>query len=74
MKLKRDANAQQAAGDISNLVTMMEILAYPLAIFINIASEATHAELIPPTWKGRLVCFAVTLRDGEVHVTRSVMR
>lgn len=73
MELKRAATAEKAAADIESLVQMMEILEYPLAIFLNIASEVTHAEVVPTEWRERIVCFAVNLRNGEAQVIRSDM-
>jgi hypothetical protein len=73
MELKRAATAENAATDIGNLVRMMEILEYPLAIFLNIASEATYANIVPAEWREQIVCFAVSLRNDEVHVVRSDM-
>lgn len=71
MELKLAASAEEAAADIKSLVKMMEILEYPLAIFLNIASEVTHADVVPAEWRERVVCFAVNLRNGEAHVVRS---
>ncbi|ERE17472.1 MULTISPECIES: hypothetical protein [Chromobacteriaceae] len=73
MELKRAATAGNAAADIRNLVRMMEILEYPLAIFLNIASEVTYANAVPAEWREQIVCFAVSLRNAEVHVVRSDM-
>ncbi|MBN3786295.1 hypothetical protein [Burkholderia sp. Ac-20353] len=44
---------------------------YPLAVLINIASVDTHADAVPTAWRDRIVCFAVSLLDGEAHVIRS---
>lgn len=71
MELKLAATAESAAADMESLVQMMEILEYPLAIFLNIASEVTHADVVPAEWRERIVCFAVSLRNGEAHVVRS---
>ncbi|AQT53725.1 TPA: hypothetical protein U2L33_002062 [Burkholderia cenocepacia] len=73
MELKRAATTEKAAADIENLVQMMEILEYPMAIFLNIASELTHAEVVPAELRERIVCFAVNLRNGQVQVVRSDM-
>ncbi|MGT0249496.1 hypothetical protein [Burkholderia pyrrocinia] len=47
MALKRAATAKSAAADIESLVQMIEILGYPLAVFINNASVDTHADAVP---------------------------
>lgn len=70
IELKRDASQADAVGDFESLVKMMEVLAYPTAIFINIASETTHAALLPTDWRSRMTCLAVSLRDGKPHVIR----
>ncbi|WP_143059953.1 hypothetical protein [Burkholderia contaminans] len=44
---------------------------YPLAVFINIASVDTHADVVPTGWRDRIACFAVSLRDGKAHVIQS---
>ena len=71
MELKRAATAKSAAADMESLVQMIEILGYPLAVFINFASVDTHADTAPPAWRDRIVCFAVNLLDGKAHVIRS---
>lgn len=71
IEIKRAASKKDAVGDFESLISMMELLSYPLGIFINIASEATRADLVPAEWRDRIVCFAVTLRSGEAHVIRS---
>ncbi|RZF24016.1 hypothetical protein EVC45_41150 [Paraburkholderia sp. UYCP14C] len=71
VEIKLAASQRQAAGDFESLIRMIELLNYPLAIFINIASEVTHSDLVPARWRERIVCFAVRLRDGEPHVRRS---
>ncbi|PLT19472.1 hypothetical protein CXP34_05765 [Ralstonia mannitolilytica] len=71
MELKLAATAESAAADMESLVRMMEILEYPLAVFLNIASEVTHADVVPAAWRERIACFAVSLRNGEAHVVRS---
>jgi len=43
---------------------MREVLGYPLTIFINIDTDATHANLRPDAIAGQTVCYAVRLEDG----------
>ncbi|WP_431823881.1 hypothetical protein [Burkholderia sp. F1] len=71
MELKRTATPKSAAADMESLVQMIEILGYPLAVFINLESEDTQANAVPAAWRNRIVCFAVSLRDGKAHVIRS---
>ncbi|MBN6738884.1 hypothetical protein [Burkholderia multivorans] len=71
IELKLAATAENAAADMKSLVRMMEILEYPLAVFLNIASEVTHADIVPAEWRERIVCFAISMRNGEVHIVRS---
>jgi hypothetical protein len=70
IELKHAASQKDASDDFESLAKMMEALAYPMAAFINIASETTHAALVPENWKGRIACFAVFLRNGQAHVIR----
>ncbi|CAB3764354.1 hypothetical protein [Paraburkholderia solisilvae] len=71
IEIKRVASKKGATGDFGSLISMMDLLNYPLGIFINIASEATRADLVPVEWRDRIVCFAVSLRNAKTHVTRS---
>lgn len=70
VELKRATTAQNAAADIESLVQMIEIVGYPLAVFINIASEDAQAA-VPTVWRNRIVCVAVSLRDGKARAIRS---
>lgn len=71
IEIKRAASQKDAIDDFASLISMIEILDYPLAIFINIASDNTRADLVPAEWRDRIVCFAVNLQNGEAHVIRS---
>jgi hypothetical protein len=71
LELKLEATPDKAAADIENLMAMMTVLEYPLGIFLNIASEITHADLLQADWRDRIACFAVSLRNGEAHVVQS---
>lgn len=71
IELKRAATAKSAAADIESLIQMMEILEYPLAIFINIDSDITYAEVVPAKWRERIVCIAVSLQNGEPNVLQA---
>lgn len=70
IELKLDASANEAKEDFGSLATMLEVLAYPVGVFINIGSVRTHADALPQAAKGRITCFAITLQDGSVHVVR----
>jgi len=68
MELKLKASKRGAVGDFESLIQMIQVLRYPIGIFINIGSELTHAGLVPEEGKGLISCFAVSLRDGNTHV------
>jgi hypothetical protein len=68
IELKLKANATQAAADFASLSTMLTVLQYPLGVFININSSETHASLVPPVAKGRIVTYAVSPGDGQAKV------
>jgi len=68
LELKLRASKDEAAEDYKSLSKMIEVLRYPLGLFINIASDATYVELIPRGAKTHIVAFAVSLREGHVRV------
>jgi hypothetical protein len=68
-ELKRKASAKEATEDFANLATMLDILEYPLGVFVNIGSRQTHANLVPTQGRGRIVIFATMLVAGHVQVT-----
>lgn len=70
IELKRNATRASAEGDFASLVSMMDVLAYPIGVFVNIDAGATHADALPEAAKGRVTCFAVYLQDGGVAVVR----
>lgn len=71
VELKLKATEKEAVADFNNLIAMTEILNYPLAVFINIASSATHSDHIPIEAEGRIVAFAVSLNDGCTTIVQS---
>ena len=71
IELKRRASAKKAREAFGNLVSMAEVLKYPLTIFINVDSAETHHAICPGAIAGQTVCFAVRLEDGNPAV-RSV--
>jgi hypothetical protein len=71
IELKREATFLDAGKDFYNISRLIELLKYPVGIFINIASTETYAELIPVAMRRRIFSFAVLLDAGEVHIIRS---
>ncbi len=71
VELKLKATEIEAVADFNNLIAMIEILNYPLAVFINIASSATHSDHIPIEGEDRIVAFAVYMNDGCTTIVRS---
>ncbi|PNG53304.1 MULTISPECIES: hypothetical protein [unclassified Variovorax] len=70
IELKLKGSQADAQEDFESLVAMMDVLAYPIGIFVNIASGHTHAGALPETAKGRITCFAVLLETDGVKVLR----
>ena len=68
IELKLRATAADALADFQSLRSMLEVLRYPLGVFVNIASVVTHADLVPQDVRGRIVCFAVELADGAAQI------
>lgn len=71
IELKLKASQADAAEDFKNLAAIINVLDYPHGIFVNIASDATHYQLVPPEAKGRVICFAVSLDKGHVQVVEN---
>jgi len=67
-ELKRRASGTEAAEDFANLAAMLDLLQYPLGIFINIGSQRTHASLVPAHARGRIVIYATSLVAGHVRL------
>jgi hypothetical protein len=59
MEIKRRSTERHARLDFEKLRVMIEVLDYPLAVFINIDSTDTYVEVSPPELREHLVCFAV---------------
>ena len=68
IELKRCGTPARSRNDFTNLATMLDVLCYPVAFFINIASTRPQAHLTPPEAQGRVIAFAVSLRAGRVHL------
>ena len=68
VELKLNATPEEATDDFRKLTQMLQILNYPIGIFINIGSTRTYRELAPIETQGRVVCFAVSQSNGETIV------
>lgn len=71
MELKRRATPSTAADAFTNLVAMIDVLNYPLGVFIDIDSPKTWPESVPEAYRARIVCLAGHLdENGEPLVVR----
>lgn len=67
--LKRRATASDAEDDFKKLQSMLDVLDYPLGVFINIDALTSFSNQLPNQLKERVVCFAVRLsNDGAAQV------
>jgi hypothetical protein len=73
VELKLNATMAEAAEDFESLAAMIQLLHYPLGVFVNIASTVTHANLVPAAVRSHVVAFAVSLQDGKPCVTEERM-
>jgi len=71
VELKLNANASKAVADFANLAKMVNVLHYPIGIFVNIGSTETHAALVPEDAKSHIISFAVSFTDGKTSITES---
>jgi hypothetical protein len=74
IELKRRASAAKATDAFANLAVLRKVLHYPLTIFINIDSQATHSDLCPKELAGQTICFAVDWKDSKPVVRRHEIR
>jgi hypothetical protein len=65
IELKLNSTAAEASEDFSSLMLMIDELKYPIGVFININSTVTHKSSIPRNALGRIVSFAVSLKDDK---------
>ena len=65
VELKPNASEAEASGDFESLGRMLDVLRYPVGIFINIGSNRTHATLVPAALRGRIVCFRLAARRAD---------
>jgi hypothetical protein len=68
IELKLNASPESAAADFNSLAAMLEVLQYPIGFFVNIGSATTHCNLVPDSARGKIVCFAVHVAEGETVV------
>jgi hypothetical protein len=66
--LKLRAGPTKALGDFKDLITMMDVLHYPVGIFINIGHSHPQFEHTPAGAQGRIVAFATRLEANNVLV------
>ena len=68
-ELKRRAAEVGASQAFDSLGKMLQVLDYPIGIFVNIDSDATFSASVPKDFQDRIVCFAVRLgADGKPEV------
>lgn len=68
VEIKLHAAEADAVEDFNSLCLMLDVLRYPLGIFINIGDTRTWFEVAPKAMRERLVCFAVALQGEAVVV------
>ena len=73
-ELKLRAGKNQAREDFANLDAVLSALDYPLGVFVNIASNETHAAQYGGPFRARLHFFAVRRAAGQVQVRHSYYR
>lgn len=71
IELKLNASASEASADFASLAAMLNVLHYPLGIFVNIGSAETYGKLVPEGAKGRLVTYAVSFAEGKASVVET---
>jgi len=64
------ASAREAGDDCESLCDMMDVLAYPLGVVINIGTAETHAARLPERAQGRIVCFATEITADGIRIRR----
>lgn len=68
IELKRRAGPKKAIEDFGSLCSMLEILEYPIGIFINIDHTKTQAEHVPAAFRSQIFAFCTKLVDGVAQV------
>ena len=74
LALKLSAGVAKAREDFAGLDAILRTLDYPLGVFVNIASQKTHAEHYRGQFSDRIHCFAVWRNEGQVHVRHAYYR
>lgn len=70
IELKLRAGPKKAAEDFASLISMLDLLDYPIGIFVNIDHSKTHADHVPVNTDARIVAFAVRLTTEGVRVVQ----
>ena len=68
IELKRRAKPEAARDDFQSLLAMLQILEYPLGIFVNMDAQETYQHLVPAEAAGRIACFAVWRETKEIRL------
>lgn len=68
IELKLRASPKKAAEDFASIISMLDLLDYPIGIFVNIDHSKTHADHVPVDAVDRIAAFAVRLTKEGVRV------
>lgn len=68
IEIKRRAGRKKAMEDFENIYSMLEILRYPIGIFINIDHTKTQVGHVTEKYHGRIIAFATKLTENGVRV------
>lgn len=69
--LKLKAGPKKAARDFEDLHSMLEVLHYPVGIFINVSHSRPQANHVPAQACGRIIAFATKLTADGVRVVEA---
>jgi hypothetical protein len=72
--LKLAAGTAKARRDLEALDAILRALDYPFGVFVNIASQKTHADQYRGLFPDRIHCFAVWRNAGQVRVRHAYYR
>lgn len=72
--LKLAAGTAKARMAFEALDAVLHALDYPLGVFVNIASQKTHAEQYRGQYPDRIHCFAVWRNEDQVHLRHAYYR
>ena len=71
IELKRRATMAAALEDFESLDAMLNVLNYPLGIFLNIGSADSFSRAVPERLRARITCLAVELGSDRVVSIRN---